>query len=496
MNMRMDADFHLQYMATKPARAGVQMKEEMTCRFLHLSDIHFGQKSGTVAKHNHIRNALLTDAKNLASKRGPATRILITGDIAFSGKPDEYETAADWLEKLTGACGCKDYTEVSTIPGNHDCDRDAISNQARMIYATLRAHNPDAVQASLAEINQDGEAANPFLPKLQAYSKFASSYGCPFESPARPLWVRDFDMRHGIKVRLHGLTSVQVSSAEDALGNMILGNEQYIIPEVENVVNVVLVHHPLAWFKDKTEASQYLQNNARVIMVGHEHMLNIQKTEDALAGKEWLVVFAGATNPPDGEAYGYRYNWLEFSFEERAGHHHLIVEIYPRAWNQHNVRFDADHSRLVAPAEFARIEIACPNVHPEPEQERPNAAGPAESPVAARMAESVSLSSTALTEEPVSSEPGRANMNTDSVGFDRLRYLFWRYLDWQQRLKILVDVDVLPKTAEQPVPQTLERVALETAAKSEGKLYALWEAMMPLLPQDKRATNPFKSNDR
>jgi hypothetical protein len=440
----------------------------MACRFLHLSDIHFGQKSGTVAKHNHIRNALLMDAKHLASTRGPATRVLITGDIAFSGNPDEYKTAADWLEKLTGACGCKDYTEVSTIPGNHDCDRDAISNQARMIYATLRAHNPQAVQAGLAEINQDGEAANPFLPKLQAYSKFASSYGCPFESPARPLWVRDFNMPHGIKIRLYGLTSVQVSNAED----------------------------PLAWFKDKTEASQHLQNNARVIMVGHEHTLNIQKTEDALAGKEWLVIYAGATNPPEGEACGFTYNWIEFSFEERAGHHHLIVEIYPRAWNQHNVRFDADHSRLVAPAEFARIEIACPNVHPEPEQARPNAAGPAEIPVAARMAESVSLSSTALTGKPVSLGTRGAIMNTDTVGFDRLRYLFWRYLDWQQRLKILVDVDALPKTAEQPVPQTLERVALETAARSEGKLYALWEAMMPLLPQEKRATNPFKSNDR
>jgi hypothetical protein len=37
---------------------------------------------------------------------------------------------------------------------------------------------------------------------------------------------------------------------------------------------------------------------------------------------------------------------------------------------------------------------------------------------------------------------------------------------------------------------------LETAARSAGKLYALWEAMMPLIPEEKRATNPFKSNDR
>ena len=87
-------------------------------------------------------------------------------------------------------------------------------------------------------------------------------------------------------------------------------------------------------------------------------------------------------------------------------------------------------------------------------------------------------------------------MNTETAGFDRLRYLFWRYLDWQQRLKVLVEVDALPRTADQPIPQTLERVALENAAKSDGKLHDIWEVMMPLIPEDKRATNPFKSNDR
>jgi hypothetical protein len=87
-------------------------------------------------------------------------------------------------------------------------------------------------------------------------------------------------------------------------------------------------------------------------------------------------------------------------------------------------------------------------------------------------------------------------MTTETAGFDRLRYLFWRYLDWQQRLKVLVEVDALPRTADQPIPQTLERVALENAAKSAGKLHEIWDVMMPLIPEDKRATNPFKSNDR
>jgi 3',5'-cyclic AMP phosphodiesterase CpdA len=73
----------------------------MVYRFLHLSDIHFGQeKNGTLVKHDHIRDALIKDAEILTKRRGPAARILVTGDISYSGKPDEYKTATQWLETL------------------------------------------------------------------------------------------------------------------------------------------------------------------------------------------------------------------------------------------------------------------------------------------------------------------------------------------------------------------------------------------------------------
>ncbi len=71
----------------------------------------------------------------------------------------------------------------------------------------------------------------------------------------------------------------------------------------------------------------------------------------------------------------------------------------------------------------------------------------------------------------------------------QLRFLFWRHLNWQQRLKVLVAADVLPASADKPVPQTLERLAIETA-KAHGKLAVLWDAMTPLLPEDKRQPNP------
>jgi hypothetical protein len=65
-------------------------KDATVRRFLHLSDIHFGQENGgTLVKHESVRDAAISDVKVLAEKRGPASRVLVTGDVSYSGKHDE-----------------------------------------------------------------------------------------------------------------------------------------------------------------------------------------------------------------------------------------------------------------------------------------------------------------------------------------------------------------------------------------------------------------------
>lgn len=463
----------------------------MVFRFLHLSDIHFGQeKNGTRVTHAHVRDALINDVRELSKKRGSATRVLVTGDIAYSGKLAEYHTAAEWLEELTQACQC-DAAHVSTIPGNHDCDLSAITNQAKMTYAHMRVSSSDQIQADLSGIVQDGEPSSPFLPKLKAYRDFANGFGCDFESPTRPLWVRDFELPSGVKLRFHGLTSVQVSDLSDSVGKMVLGNEQYTIAEKQNVINIILCHHPLDWFIDEKEACQFLQNNARVIMVGHEHSPNVQKTTDAYSKKEWLVLSAGAVSPPE-KGYDYSYNWLEFSCVEEGGSHALVVEVFPRIWMQQTVRFDADRALLGGSNESIQVRIQCSNLSSLANQiagctVRHTHVPPTLVPEAIADPTTLAVS----IEQPCPSPQDGLSMNTQSAGFERLRYFFWRYLDWRQRLKVLVDVDALPHTADQPVPQTLERKALDAAAKDPAALHALWEAVMPLVPEEKRQTNPF-----
>jgi hypothetical protein len=108
-----------------------------------------------------VRKALLKDVKQLAEKRDAATRVLVTGDVAFSGKAEKFKVAAQWLDALTKACGCRE-TDISTIPGNYDCDRKGISAIAKITYGHQRSSSAESAQAQLHDIIKDGKAPARF----------------------------------------------------------------------------------------------------------------------------------------------------------------------------------------------------------------------------------------------------------------------------------------------------------------------------------------------
>jgi hypothetical protein len=95
--------------------------------FLHLSDIHFQRNAGsTYDPHVGLRNELELDIKNFtAATFKHVNGILITGDVAYSGHPDEYAYARTWIEKIAGILKLIPGEDVFVIPGNHDIQRDA-----------------------------------------------------------------------------------------------------------------------------------------------------------------------------------------------------------------------------------------------------------------------------------------------------------------------------------------------------------------------------------
>lgn len=213
-----------------------------------------------------------------------------------------------------------------------------------------------------------------------------------------------------------------------------------------------------------------------MIIVGHEHQLDIHKITDP-QGLEWLVIYAGATNPPQGsDHYPYRYNWLDFALDSESDKKSLVVTVHPRVWDHDPPRFVPDQARLSGEVS-TDFSLACPNYKPVLEHQTTEAVDAA--PV----------------EGQIPLAQGDSQMTDESFQFDRLRYFFWHYLDWRKRIRVLVELDILPEMIDKPVPQTMERLALD-AARDQGKLHDLWSAVMEMVPEGKREANPFTANRR
>lgn len=90
---------------------------------LHLSDLHFGPHSRFQDKDpsqlgKTLRHDLAEAQKHLAME-GKPDLVVVTGDIAESGKPTEFEIGAQFLTALAGELGCE-HQRFVFVPGNHD----------------------------------------------------------------------------------------------------------------------------------------------------------------------------------------------------------------------------------------------------------------------------------------------------------------------------------------------------------------------------------------
>src|SRR5258708_1425441 len=131
----------------------------MPVSFVHLSDIHFGQEKGSqLVIHDDVKRRLVEDAASQAQQYlgGRATGVIVSGDIAYSGKSSEYRQAAAWLDDLTAAIGCEQ-TAVQVVPGNHDIDLGGLSSGCDLMLNEV-INKGEHVLDSFLEADIDREA--------------------------------------------------------------------------------------------------------------------------------------------------------------------------------------------------------------------------------------------------------------------------------------------------------------------------------------------------
>lgn len=456
----------------------------MTLRFVHMSDIHFGQeRDGQGFEYADVRAEILADCASMVRDRvidGPAQGILLTGDVAQAGKESQFRAASEWLDAVAKIIGCSHRKGIRLIPGNHDVDLDKLGVAGSSLQDHLRSLSVDKVDSKIAKIAT--EENNPLMDKLSDYRSFAEAYGSDFKSAAEPYYMDVYPMRNGHPLRMIGLCSVILSDRADKKGNMFLGMSQCVVPRSSEYEDIYLVHHPLEWFMDQDRASKYIHSRARILITGHEHYPNVEVvTRDG--GWQQVVVASGAVNPPEaGGEIKYTYNWLEFDWRHEAGRLVLAVTIYPRVWSSRSTRFMPDYERTGG-AQCRLLKLDC---------------GPVPLDLHAPAAASQVVQVPAL--EPQEAEvvvvpitPPLPPTVPDGEAYEELRFLFWRHLDRATRQRVLVELGVL-HAGSGALPSAFERSAFERASQ-ERKLAALWDATMPLIPYDQRRPNPFSAKD-
>ncbi|MBL4603039.1 MAG: metallophosphoesterase [Emcibacteraceae bacterium] len=436
----------------------------MAVTYIHLSDIHFGQeKGGDVIIHDDVRDRLIDDAVGQLSILGvkKADGIIITGDIAYSGKEAEYLKAGQFFDTMAEAIGCE-RTSIQIVPGNHDIDHSKIDKLTHWMLNEISTKG----EAVLDEFLEERSSRNLLYQRFHAYRPFAEAYDCSLDSKGGTASDHRIELAPGKFLRFYGLNSALICQKKDKPGQLLLGARQRVLPVTPGEELIVLSHHPLHWLRDNEDARRYVQNRARVFISGHEHMPAVtQDPEDT--GCDILMLAAGAATPPKAtQDYNFTYNIIKFDISEDK--EQLITYIYPRCWADENKKFQADRDGLGT--EGLVFYLNCPNF-------RDGAVAESQKGLEALSENSVHSEGIAeslndkVIEEPVVSS------DTDEIeNYPLLLLKFFRDISPDKRHLILDRMGSVPEEISDTLTLAQERLILDSL-RSTGKLLELREAI-------------------
>lgn len=446
----------------------------MPAIFVHVSDIHFGQEiDDRLHIHNDVKEQLITDAADIVRELsgGIAHGILVTGDIAQAGRHEQYVQAGQWLDQLAQAIGCKTFN-IQMVPGNHDLDRAKLSRGGECLLNVIRSGDHADYEAILAN---DSDRAVLFS-RFEDYGRFSEGYDCPLDTAGKYSTNLRIELAQGRAIRFVRLNSALLCTGKEGANEpeLMVGARQFTIPRVTGEENVILIHHPLHWFKDSAAACQYLRSRSRVIISGHEHnpRVNVEEVE---VGSDLMMLAAGATVPyQSNQTYTFTYNIMVFDWDLEKDA--LAVAIHPRVWNPHRTCFESDSVRLGGAN--PRFVLGSPNFRKSQF-------------VKSEAMESISEISSLEGGEPVVIEPllervaaigneGELAMPHEVDGYRLLLLQFFRDLTEGERLRILVELEALPSDSDEPMTHAIQRYFLGELVRSGNisKIFQLIEKII------------------
>ncbi len=240
--------------------------------WLQVSDIHMRIRDKW--QQDVVLNAMATSVRLMRTQGLALDFILATGDLAFSGKPDEYKLVASFFDELADATGVpKD--RIFCIPGNHDVDRE----RQRLSFQGARSAltSPNAVDPVLAPDDNLSTLAT----RQQAYREFQLTYfGAQERTATRDglAYVAKASFED-VTIAVVGLNSAWLSEGgESDHGHLLIGERQALNAfETASSLNphivIGMAHHPLHLLRefDRNAVTRLIAESCDFFHCGHLH---------------------------------------------------------------------------------------------------------------------------------------------------------------------------------------------------------------------------------
>ncbi len=296
----------------------------MNIGILHLSDMHVTQKSDFWT--------------STASKIVSATRndfhscnkifIVCTGDIASSGKIEEYDVASRFLNSLKSLINQihsnKCHESFIMVPGNHDCNFSSEPQLRKVLIENL----------SYETLGRDHSVINPITGVQDNFFSFVE--GLNNETLSSRLAYESIVDIEGFKISFLCLNSAWCSRKNEVVGGLfypvelIKGNLK-----ADAAIKIAIFHHHPAWLtphsvvNNRIEFTDFINAECDLVLLGHEHTNNIEVGSDS-QGKP-------VTRLVSGDAMYANWNGISSGFQT------LIIDTDTRIVQQHNYHLkDAD----------------------------------------------------------------------------------------------------------------------------------------------------------
>lgn len=267
---------------------------------VQLTDFHFGEEL-QVNCHDRVDDILETIKSSITSG---AVLLLVTGDIAYSGKKKEYQSASLFFDYLIEQLDKLEYRLiVYLLPGNHDLQ------------------GPRKSTERFVDTQYDLD-----VKKMASFYEFANQYGNQFVL-GQPDSIT-FEVE-GTQVSVSGFNSAPLSTlvGDDkgfhllrSFGSSLLGNTP------DSGLHIFASHHGPEWFldNDRLNLEKMLSNSFDFAFTGHEHM-GQSRCVGGLTGESCVVVRGGTYSLYDDNQSSYKMVLIRFG---ELGSYEFVERVY------------------------------------------------------------------------------------------------------------------------------------------------------------------------